>query len=516
MQVKTRTICKDRKEQGVRRCFLVMLAGMVLVIILLYFADGISGNDYWWHVKTGEWIVNHGRVPETDLYSWVGTEEKIAWTPHEWLSEVCFYGIRQMAGDEGVYVFCVAGAILLNFILLRANRERLLHNCIFTLFFYAFFAAVSGNFCYGRPHFFTFFLLFAELHCLYAYLEHPGSNGLYQLPVIGFLWGNLHAGSAPLSYLLPILLLISGIWDICLGRLYSCKFGKKELRKLVLVILLTMVSICINPLGLKALTYPYTQIGQELQMRVISEWGAPDIKQTGQLVIYFIPVFLTIMGVVLTEKRIRVYDMLIMGLFGYLFLRSQRFIMFYYISAAFWAFRYTLPVKIKEKIGRPGKILVVVCLGGILAAVCVGIVSVGKQCTSGQCISMELPEEMVELIKQEKPERLFNDYDYGGELIFHDIAVFFDGRADVYSEGAMLSDGVSLLFLQQMDQKKEDNSSAVIELLEYYGFDGILVRESRPLYGFLCNCQEKYELLFETGGAAYFKLIQEEQSAESV
>ena len=214
------------------------------------------------------------------------------------------------------------------------------------------------------------------------------------------------------------------------------------------------------------------------------------------------------MGVILTEKKIRLYDILLMGLFGYLFLRSQRFIMLYDISAAFWAFRYTLPVKIKEKAGRLEKILVVVCLGGILTAVCLGIVSVGKKCASGQCISMELPEEMVELIKQEKPERLFNDYDYGGELIFYDIEVFFDGRADVYSEGTMLSDGVSLLFLQQMDEEKEDNSNSVIGLLEYYGFDGILVRESRPLYGFLCNYREKYELLFETGGAAYFKLIQ--------
>lgn len=509
MQVRTRMIFKNRKEQGVKGCFWVMLSGMILVILLLYFADGISGNDYWWHVKTGEWIVNHGEVPRKDMYSWVGREEGLSWTPHEWLSEVCLYGIRRTAGDEGVYVFCVAGALLLNFFLLWENRGRLLHNCIFALFFYAFLAAVSGNLCYGRPHFFTFFLLAVELHCLYAYLEHPGSHGIYGIPVIGLLWGNLHAGSAPLAYLLPFLLCVSGIWEIRMGKLCSCKFGKRELWKQVLVILLTMAAVCINPLGVRAFLYPYTQVGQELQMMVISEWGAPDIKQTGQLVVYFIPVFLTVLGMMLTEKKIRLYDMLLMGLFGYLFLRSQRFIMFYDISAVFWAFRYALPVKVKDKTGIPGKILLIVCLGGILAAACTGFMSVGEKCLSGQCICMELPEEMVELVRQEKPERLFNDYDYGGELIFYGVDVFFDGRADVYSEGTMLSDGVSLLFLQQMDQETGGSSGSVTELLEYYDFDGILVRESRPLYGFLCSCREKYELVFETGGAAYFKLIQE-------
>ena len=118
MQVRTRMIFKNRKEQGVKGCFWVMLSGMILVILLLYFADGISGNDYWWHVKTGEWIVNHGEVPRKDMYSWAGREEGLSWTPHEWLSEVCLYGIRRTAGDEGVYVFCVAGALLLNFFLL--------------------------------------------------------------------------------------------------------------------------------------------------------------------------------------------------------------------------------------------------------------------------------------------------------------------------------------------------------------------------------------------------------------
>ncbi len=507
-------------EQSLQNWFAVMLVGMIVTILFLYFSQGMSGNDYWWHVKTGEWIVSHGRVPQTDIYSWVGRQKEILWTPHEWLSEVCFYEIRGAAGDEGVYLFCAAGAVGLNLCMLWVNRKRLLDNCIFTLFFSAFFAAVSGILCYGRPHFFTFFLLFAELHCLYTYLEYPKSNCIYKLPILGLLWGNLHAGSAPLSYLLPALLFVSGIWDIRLGRLCSRKFDKKELGKLAFFTLWSAMCICINPLGGKALTYPYTQVGQALQMQIIAEWGAPDIKQTGQLILYFFPVFLTIIGIFLTKKDVRLFDVLIMGLFGYLFLRSKRFIILYEIGAGFWVFRYMLPVKVKEKNGGLEKGLAVMAMTALIGAVCAASVMVGRTCMSGSCISMELSQEMLEFVKQEKPQRLFNDYDYGGDLIFNDISVFFDGRADVYSDVGILSDGVSLLFLQKVnleetiDRPGQENQvvsqNFVTDMLEKYDFDGFLVRDTRPLYEFLRSCQHEYELLYETGGAAYFRRIKGE------
>ena len=49
---------------------LALLSG--IVVILLCFEEGISGNDFWWHVKTGEWICNNQQIPEYDVFSWYG------------------------------------------------------------------------------------------------------------------------------------------------------------------------------------------------------------------------------------------------------------------------------------------------------------------------------------------------------------------------------------------------------------------------------------------------------------
>jgi hypothetical protein len=43
------------------------------------------------------------------------------------------------------------------------------------------------------------------------------------------------------------------------------------------------------------------------------------------------------------------------------------------------------------------------------------------------------PERAIEYIKEHgHTERIFNDYSWGGYLIFHDLQPFVDGRADMY------------------------------------------------------------------------------------
>ena len=41
--------------------------------------------------------------------------------------------------------------------------------------------------------------------------------------------------------------------------------------------------------------------------------------------------------------------------------------------------------------------------------------------------SFNLNDKMISTIKKESPERLYNMYDYGGELIYNNIDVFIDG-----------------------------------------------------------------------------------------
>ncbi|HET6220999.1 MAG TPA: hypothetical protein VFE11_02495, partial [Dongiaceae bacterium] len=59
--------------------------------------------DYYWHIETGRWIVTHGTLPSTDLFSFTRPDQ--AWVLHEWLFEVVLYGVFAAFGSFGVKLF---------------------------------------------------------------------------------------------------------------------------------------------------------------------------------------------------------------------------------------------------------------------------------------------------------------------------------------------------------------------------------------------------------------------------
>src|SRR5258708_38208818 len=59
--------------------------------------------DLWWHLCTGQWIVETGHVPHSDPFSF--TRAGHAWISHEWLSEVVFYELWKPGGFGALIVF---------------------------------------------------------------------------------------------------------------------------------------------------------------------------------------------------------------------------------------------------------------------------------------------------------------------------------------------------------------------------------------------------------------------------
>ena len=270
-----------------------LLIGEAMLAVLLYcFSDGISGNDFWWHVKVGEWIVTHGSVPTTDIFSWIGQQHCIPWTAHEWLSEVVFYLIYSSFGQAGIYLLSIGLAILLTMFMALQVGKRAKENILISGLFFTLFTVLTSLFFYGRPQIFGFFLLFAELKLLYGYMEDASTKSVFFIPLIACLWSNLYGGSACLSYLLCVLFLIASAFRVQLGRVYSERKTKGQICKLLLVTVLSIAGIMVNPIGYRALVYPYINIGNTLQMSVISEWQVPDAKNIGHLVLYFLPIVL--------------------------------------------------------------------------------------------------------------------------------------------------------------------------------------------------------------------------------
>jgi hypothetical protein len=59
--------------------------------------------DLWWHLRTGQWIVETGHVPHSDPFSFTRAGEP--WVSHEWLSEVVFYELWKHGEAAALIVF---------------------------------------------------------------------------------------------------------------------------------------------------------------------------------------------------------------------------------------------------------------------------------------------------------------------------------------------------------------------------------------------------------------------------
>ena len=132
-----------------------------------------------------------------------------------------------------------------------------------------------------------------------------------------------------------------------------------------------------------------------------------------------------------------------------------------------------------------------------------GVNEIYQTCKIGNIISKEISEEMINEIKQDNPKRLLNDYNLGGELIFHDIRVFVDGRADLYAQEHILRDVASLMYLVS----DEPNTGVEVEqLFKKYQFDGIIMQKDRAFYTYMLSHPQEFELKSEDECLAYFRV----------
>ena len=486
------------------KCFIGIICSSVVIAIFYCFANGISGNDYWWHIKLGEWVWKNKSVPTTDVFSWYGIENSLKITVQQWLADVWFYGLQKTFGSIGVFLFSLFSALGLIFLIIKSNVRKLLINAPFSALFLVLFAVLSTLFFYGRPQIFSFYFFYIILYCLFSFINNPKSKAIYFVPLIGCLWSNFHGGSSNLSYLLCLAFLIIGFIKLDINKLYSERLSKQQLRTLALITGVTVLSVLINPIGFNVLIYPYVNMGDSFMLAVVSEWSSPDAKNIGDLILYFVPLLLVFFSFIISKKRIKLLNLFLLLFFSFMFMRSIRFIIFFYIAVSFFAFDYMPRWSVKEIKGKFEKTIVMLFFVVICAGVIHSIANVVPLVAEDKLISKAMSDDLVAVVRNENPKRIFNDYNFGETLIYNDIPVFFDSRADLYAADNIMKNGVSLMYLQSQEENKPFD---VETMINNYKFDGIVVSVSRPLYAYLLSHEDKYQLVYSDDIGGYFKVL---------
>jgi hypothetical protein len=171
----------------------LLLIGLV-VWLLLSSSAGWQGllldGDTGWHIRAGDYILDHREVPSNDLFSF--SKEGEPWFAWEWGAEVVLALLHRAMGLKGVTLLAgllivASGVVVFRYTLWRgANTLLALATSLLAI-------GASSIHYHARPHLFTLFLLPISVWILERDRRQPWAAIWCLIPLTA-IWTNLHGG----------------------------------------------------------------------------------------------------------------------------------------------------------------------------------------------------------------------------------------------------------------------------------------------------------------------------------
>ena len=393
--------------------------------------------DYWWHARTGQYILDTRSLPRVDIYS--ATAAGTPWTTHEWLTEIGFaLGERAFGYAGNVALFGLLGALTAAAVYAACRRRGVGEPGATLLTLWA--VMMGLPLTNVRPQMVTA-LLVAVTALLLTRYRQGDRRALWPLPLMLALWVNLHGG-----YVMGLVLIGLTVVGEAIARRRGSEGGAAPLRPLLVVAALSGLATLLSPHGLEALRYPFTYAGTgNASQRFIAEWQSPDFHSP--LILIFGAGLLLALLLGLGRRPLGLTDVLWTVTVTLMALQSTRHIPLWAIvvtpllgarlAAEYPRWRGTLAE------WRPPALalaavsnwtLVALSIAGTLALAGAG----ARDYLRAAPPAATYPAGAVAYLRANALDgAIFNEYHWGGYLIYQlypRYQVFIDGRADVYGD----------------------------------------------------------------------------------
>jgi len=466
--------------------------------------------DIWWHLKVGDWIVQHAAVPHTGILS--RTAANRPWIAYSWGYEVLMSRAYAWGGILGIGLYgtlLTIGVAFAVYWMLRRIAGR---------FWVAWLLTVAC--CYPflfmimpRPVFFSIMLFCVVLALLFEANRSGRVETLYWLPLIFLLWANLHIqfiyGLVPVGMLLGVNLLMRVVERLI--PTLSPKEGNKggapsglswvpeflappslPAGKLALIAAGCLLATCIGP-------YSYHLYG------VVAEYS--KAKSAYSLIVELQPLTFRAMNhyvqlllcaaafiAVGWQKRVDLFKLALLSVAAVVAFRTMRDSWFLCTVAAACIADVASVYGERERSESP------VELAGVLAVVAVALLLFARgvgftQQGLDQTISHRFPVKAVNFLRQNPvPGPLYNTLDWGGFLMWYmpNYPVAIDGRNDLYG------DELDELFIST---QRGAESYRQDPYLNEAGL--VLIRRTDGLY-YALNQDPRFSLIYQDPTAAVF------------
>lgn len=442
--------------------------------------------DFWFHYDCGRYIVQTGQIPTSAIGSWYGLENNLPWISHEWLfGVICYYlanwfGLGSLPFIAGAFM-----AIMLTWIVAITINKNIKHPVV-PILVMLFLSFISTGAAVMRPQLFLYLFTMILFLLLRSEIDNP-SKKIFWLILLTIAWVNLHGGSYILIFFFSFLFFALDGIHFKLGRLKFKGCDKQTSNKRFLILLICFACVALNAHGLEMYSYPFTNMNDATMLSMIREWRQLNLASFELL--YLVVPLIYFIKVIASEKDIDGYRFIFLLGLTAMTLRSVRFGIQLNLVASLLLLDDIVAVD------KHFDITYVLLIPFILLYFIIQFIYSDISLVAEPFDMTLYPSDpIIEKTKEIKPQRLYNHYDFGGYLLYNEIPVFIDGRADIYSSYNM------------KDFKKISNCDyGFKETLEQYNFDYFMVTKSENLYDYLIERTENYELITEDEGYALFK-----------
>jgi hypothetical protein len=279
-----------------------------VLLVIGYLCGPVGDTDTWWHLKTGQFILQHHSLPVPDPFAWTTYLGKPAYAgeevtryfnlTHEWLAQVLLYGAWAAGGSVGLvltraivlYLFCgLAG-------LMAYRRTQSFHRGLGAMLAVA---LVAHAFTGDRPQYFTYLFLAVTINLL------DSRRFLWLLPPLFLVWANCHGG-----FFLGCVT-VSIYWAESLYVRWREKPLENERRLWLAGVTAIAASSC-NPNGIRVLEVLRNYQTSEVQSHIM-EWSRPPLLEVSPFTVLLYGAILVLL---INRRRARLVDWLLLAAFG--------------------------------------------------------------------------------------------------------------------------------------------------------------------------------------------------------
>ncbi len=506
----------------------------IICIILLGFAltPVVFQNDTFYTIKIGEHIAKNG-VDMKDPFSW---HDGLVYTYPHWLYDLGTYYIYNQGGFQAVYIATVMLACILG-IVLYITSVKISKNYFISFLLTLGSLILLKDFIAARAQLLTFILFTLTVCFIEMFIKTKKKRYAIGLIVIPIIIANVHAAVWMFyfvlylpyiaEYIIALIREHDVVYKLKIFRLnnkikrlkkeekknkekilksqelldstkkkrdkavlrrkkaeenpYKIKIAKKDnVKWLIIIMLICLLTGFITP----QLTEPYTHI-----FKLMSGNSTQNIAEHLPLTLaqnkYAIIILVVFLGILtFTDTKIQLSDaFMLAGLLILTFMSRRQFSLLVIIGMSILvklvvSFLDKYSPKISERIEKR----IVKFPYGIITILIVLLSSIFlyKDKIHNEFVNKNtFPVEAADFIKKNlnlKNMKLYNEYNYGSYLLFKDIPVFIDSRADLYTPEFNPGKDIFMDFINVSNLNTDYET-----LFKNYGFTHVLMYRNSKL-----------------------------------